>query len=245
MLAGSSMGPGRAWRPATTLGQEHILEGPRMKHCTDLGAADLWLIERDGWMMRWNFHSRIATFRRKHQVFLLLSPCDGVGFSKFCNWILRNQKKSCSFVLFKKKSQQQGASILTCPLSYNPTGHDPLANDKMKARFLEIDPVLGMMLLVGPQVCSPLSQDAWARVEWGQLLGTFPWSRQRVHTLVPSTSLALLPSPPYSKLASSHTDPHASSDVQVSRTVIDNLFPHLSSSNITNPPGQAQRSLSL
>jgi len=46
MLADFGMGPGRAWRPAITLGREHILEGPRMKHCTGLGVANLWLRER-------------------------------------------------------------------------------------------------------------------------------------------------------------------------------------------------------
>ena len=45
-MADSGVGPGKAWRPAIPLGQEHILEGPRMKRCTGLVVADLWLRQR-------------------------------------------------------------------------------------------------------------------------------------------------------------------------------------------------------
>lgn len=35
MLAASVMGPGQAWRPATTCGQERFQEGPRVGHCAE------------------------------------------------------------------------------------------------------------------------------------------------------------------------------------------------------------------
>lgn len=52
MIATLGMGPGRAWRPTKIPGQEHSLEGPKMKHCTSAVVIDLWLMERDGWMVR-------------------------------------------------------------------------------------------------------------------------------------------------------------------------------------------------
>ena len=81
--------------------------------------------------------------------------------------------------------------------------------------------------------------------------GSWPTSRDRSLVKVnmftpwaPSTFPAPPPSPPNSKSASSRVGPLASSDVQVSRTVLDSASPHLCLSKTTPVPGQAQRSLS-
>lgn len=73
-MAASGTGPGRPWRPAAVSGMEHILEGPSMGHCTSPVVIDLWLMERDGWMVEMKFSLPNCNLPQKVLSLLTFTP---------------------------------------------------------------------------------------------------------------------------------------------------------------------------